>query len=141
MKTLKIICFAIIAIIAGSSCQSNQESNKSASDIIGAYEYTGNLEGIALYDESHFAFTFRTKTNKPDSAMTCEERFNSIESNAGTWTVKDSIVTLTITFHKDPKMIGTIQRFVYKNIGNEHNYRLIDQNGRTIGKGTAIKIK
>lgn len=141
MKTLIIICFGIIVLIAYNSCQSNQGSEKRTSDIIGAYAYTGNLEGIALYDESHFSFTFRTKMNKPDSVLTCEERYNSLQANAGTWTIKDSIVTLTCTFHKDPRMIGTVHRFVYKNIGNEHHYRLIDQEGKTISQGTAIKIK
>lgn len=140
MKTLKIIGFGIITLVIAYSCQSNQKFDKRTSDIIGAYQYTGNLEGVALYDENHFAFTFRTKTNKPDSALTIEEKYNSLESSAGTWTAKDSVVTLTMTFHKNPKMIGTIHRFVYKNNGNEHNYRLIDQNGKTIGEGSARRI-
>lgn len=140
MKKLKIIALAIIALAVAYSCKNVQKSDKVTSDIVGAYEYTGDLEGFALYDESHFAFTFRTRPDKPDSLLTVEEKYNSLESTAGTWTAQDSVVTLTVTFHKDPQMIGSVHRFVYKNSGNEHNFRLIDQDGNTVGTGSAKKI-
>ena len=141
MKTLAVIGFILTTLIVGFSCQSNQKSGKNTSDLVGAYEYTGNLEGMALSDESHFAFTYKRKSGKPDSLLTVEEKYNAIQANAGTWTLKDSIVTLTITFSKDPKMVGTVHRFVYNNIGNKHTYRIIDKNGKTIREGFAIKIK
>ena len=50
-------------------------------------------------------------------------------------------VTLTLTFHKDPKMIGTIHRLVNKNMENGHNCGLIDPTGNTKGQGSAIIIK
>jgi hypothetical protein len=141
MKTIKIIGMCVYALAILYSCQSNQDSGKKASDIIGAFKYTGNLEGIALYNEDHFTFTFRNKIDKPDSLLTYEEKYNSLYSCAGTWKLKDSIVTCTFTFDKDPKVIGTSLRFLYDIKGDLFNYRVIDEEGKVVSNGSAIKIQ
>ncbi len=141
MKAFKLIGFSVITLIIICSFQSNQKSVKQASELIGTYEYTGNLVGYCIMNENNFTWACRAKLNKPDSLLTLQERYNALNSAAGLWTVKDSIVTCTFKYHTNPKLVGTSFRYVYNLKGNKCTYRIIDKDGKTTGTGSSIKIQ
>jgi hypothetical protein len=111
-----------------------------ASDLPGTYEYTGNQKGISIWDEKYFIWMIESKSSLPDSEITPQSRLNSMNVAGGTWTVQDSIFTCTYQYHINPKMVGTSFRWMYIKNGNIRDIKLIDGEGRVIGRSSSIKI-
>jgi hypothetical protein len=113
--------------------------------LVGTWEYTGNIAGMAILNEKDFMFI---ATFKPDSAfsdsLTADEivdRYNTMNVIAGTHTIGDSIVTCTNRFHKDPNEAGKSWRWRYAVNGDDIHWEVIDDNGDVTGEGNAKRVR
>jgi hypothetical protein len=75
-----------------------------------------------------------------DSLNTGENIPKQILVEAGTWTMQDSIITLTFLFHSNPEMIGTTARVTRTVNGNNVDNYILGTNGDVIASVPIIRL-
>ena len=125
-----------------SSCKETSELSDKQDEIIGAYRYTGNYNGMAILSEKHFIFVPKMDTVSAmvDSLNTGENVPNQIIVEAGTWSLQDSIVTLTFLYHSNPAKIGTSTRIARSINGNNVDNYVLGKNDEILRKVSIIKL-
>ena len=120
MKKYFLIIPAII-LVAFSSCKETTELQDMRSEIIGAYRYTGDLNGLIIVSEKHFLAVpkMENEIESDDSLNTAENKPKQIFVESGTWSLQDSIITYTRQYHTNPKLIGTKVRV--KHVANNYD--------------------
>jgi hypothetical protein len=141
MKKYFLLIAAII-LVAFSSCNETTELSDMQNQIIGAYRYTGNNNGMGIYSEKHFIFVpkMETEVEMLDSSNTSENKTKQIIVEAGTWTLQDTIITNTFTYHSNPAKIGTSMQVALSFNGNDVVYYVLGKDNEVIRKGSAIKL-
>ena len=132
-----------IILLAFVSCKETTGSKDVQNEIIGTYQYTGNLDGIAITAEDYFIFAVNMGTGSAmaDSLNTGKNITNQFMVEAGTWSMQDSIVTCTILYDSNPAMVGTSFRYTYTLNGNNFTYNVLGDNGEITYRGSGIKLK
>jgi hypothetical protein len=134
---------AVVLSITFSSCQQNKKPSTEQSDVVGVYQYTGNLEGMSIWTDKYFVAAAKNK-NEPsevDSTDFYKHAYQSLVMEAGTWTQEDSIVTCTYLFAKNPSLVGKTFRFTYNSEGDNFSYHVLNENNERIGGGSTIRLK
>lgn len=141
MKKYFLFIPAII-LLAFSSCKETSDVSDKQNELIGAYQYTGKQNGMAIISEKYFLFVpyMDTVSAKLDSLNTGENMPKQISVEAGTWSIQDSIVTFTFLYHSNPARIGTSIRVTYAIDGNNYTHNILGANGEVIGRGSTIKL-
>ena len=139
MKLINNSFYALITIMSVSSCDQNMDREENVANIIGTWEYTGNRSGMAIFDDKNFIFF---TMSKPDSlfgdSLTLDElrdRYNSINTTAGTYVIRDSLVTCTIKYAKTPNIRGNTFRWTYTLVGDSLHFKILDENGKVRNEG------
>jgi len=132
----------VIILVAFSSCEETTELSDKQNEVIGTYRYIGNHNGMAIFSEKHFISVpnMETESAMVDSLNTGENIPNQILVGAGTWSMQDSIITLTLSFHSNPAKTGTSIRFKHIINGNKVYHYILGKNGKVIGKVSLIKL-
>ena len=145
MKNLIGLYLASLAIVFQSSCNSRTAENENVgSPIVGTWEYTGDVHGMAIWTENNFIFF---ASFKPDSlfkdSLNSEgmlDRYKTMAVLAGTYTIQDSIVTCTNKYAKNPQSVGDTWRWQYSVSGDELHWKVMDDNGKVTGEGDSRRV-
>lgn len=143
MKKFFLLILVII-LVTFSACKEAIEVSNYHDEILGAYRYTGNYNGMAILSDKHFLFVpnMKTDTTLTDSLTTAKKIRNLAFVESGTWTMQDSIITYTFQFHSNPSKIGTSVRV--KHIANSENDTVVGQilgeNDEVIYSAKLIKL-
>ncbi len=132
----------VIILLAFSSCKETSELSDKNEDVIGAYQYTGNKNGMAILSEKHFIFVpyMDTVSTMVDSLNTGENIPKQILVEAGTWSMQDSIITLTFLYHSNPAKIGTTTRVTRTINGNNVDNYILGKNGEILDEVPIIRL-
>ena len=136
------LLIAAILLVAFSSCKETTELSDYQNEIIGAYQYTGSHNGMAIISEKHFIFVpyMETEFEMVDSLNSGKNIPNQIIVETGTWSLQDSIITYTFLYHSNPAKIGTSIRVKHIASGNNVDAYILGKNDEVIRKATAIKL-
>ena len=128
--------------MAFSSCKETTELSDYQNELIGAYRYTGNHNGMIIISKEYFLMVpnMETESAMVDSLNTGENVSKQIYFGAGTWSVQDSIVTCTFQNHSNPASIGSTIRFTRTINGNNVDHYVLGKNDEVIGRGSSIKL-
>jgi len=87
-----LIIVPVAILMSFSSCQVEEEETKEQNEIIGVYQYTGNMEGVSVMTEKHFVFFARSIIESlPYDSLDIQTKYKSLTIHAGKWTIQDSI--------------------------------------------------
>lgn len=141
MKKCFLLIPAII-LVAFTSCMEKTELSDKENEILGAYQYTGNRDGMAIIAKNYFIFvgSMNTESAMDDSLDTAENIQNEFSVEAGKWSLQDSIVTCTSLYNSNPASVGTSFRWTYDIDGDNYTFNVLGDNGEVIGRGSAIKL-
>lgn len=146
MKNLIGLYFASLTLVFLFSCNpTTMKNEKEVPPIIGTWEYTGNVRGLAIVTENNFIFF---ATFKPDSlfsdSLNAEEildRYNTMNVLVGTNIIEDSLVTCTNKYSKDPNFVGATWKYTYSVSGDSLHWKVIDDNGKVTNEGDSKRVK
>jgi hypothetical protein len=132
----------VIILVAFAACTETTELSEKQNEIIGAYQFTGNNNGMAIFSENNFLIVSNLETESAtvDSLNTGMNLPKQIVIEAGTWSLQDSIFTNTYSYHSNPAKIGTYTRFKITTVGNKRDTYILGKNDEVIGIVTAIKL-
>lgn len=137
-----LIIVPVAILMSFSSCQVVEEETKEQNEIIGVYQYTGNMEGVSVMTEKHFVFFARSIIESlPYDSLDIQTKYKSLTIHAGKWTIQDSIITCNILFDKNPAAIGTSFRFKYKTEGDKFISYVLGSNDEVVGTATNIRLE
>jgi hypothetical protein len=145
MKNLSIIYFAAVSILFLNACNTGTKSEKATPSVLGTWEYTGNLEGMAIVNEKEFIFmaSYKPASSFGDSLTDASklDRFNNLIIAAGTHSIQDSVVTCTNKYHINPNLVGVTWKWTYSLKEDELHWKVLDENGKVTNEGDSKRMK
>lgn len=145
MKKLSIFCFATVSILYLNACNTGTKSEKTIPAVVGTWEYTGNLEGMAIVNEKEFIFMASSKPVSPSSDSLTDasklDRYNDLIVVAGTHNIQDSVVTCTNKYHINPNLVGVTWKWTYSLKGDDLHWKALDDNGKVTDEGDCKRLK
>ena len=145
MKKLIIFCVEVALLFFLSACNTSTTSEKSIPTIVGTWEYTGDMEGMAILTEKEFIFIGSSKAGSPSSDSLTDaaklERFNNLIVAGGTHNIQDSLVTCLTKYNINPNYIGQTWKWTYSLTGDDLHWKTIDDTGKVINEGDCKRMK
>ena len=139
------VCFAVLISILLLSCDRTTHETKNVSPVVGTWEYTGNVAGMAVFNENDFIIfaSFKPDSLFSDSLVSSEivDRYNSMVTIAGTHVIQDSIVTCTTKYHNQPNRKGEIWRWQFAVNGDDLVWKVLSKDGKVRSTGTGKRFQ
>lgn len=147
MKATPLISASALAAIALLVAAFSQSSSRvqARSQLDGIWEYmVPGVRGQSVFVNGHFVhFWQRADTTLPAGPLSDSTRaafFNSLLLIAGKFTLKDTIVTATIEYSKNPRGVGSVLRWTFSIHGDTIDYRVRNDSGRVTSSGRARRV-
>ena len=112
----------------------------------GIWQYINpGMRGQGYLIDGHYVFfaTFADSTLPPSGALTDAMRVKihtSMLLDAGTYSVRDTLVTMRREYSKDPRQSGVTWRWSFALKGDIITYHVLDDGGQATNVGRAVRL-
>lgn len=146
MKTLNGFCVgALVSVLLFSCNPTGMKEEKTVPQIVGTWEYTGDLSGLAIVTEHDFIFFNTLKSDSVPGASLDDKamlaRYKAMSVVAGTNVINDTLVTCTNKYNKNPDGVGVVWRYTYSVNGDNLHWKILDDNGKVTSEGDCKRVK
>jgi hypothetical protein len=136
MSRRRMVLAGLAAVAALGATRYSTSPHGAPSPIDGVWQYINpGMQGQSFIFEGRYVhFTAPSPASASDTAA-------AYTVDAGTFSIKDGIVTAKRTFASDTRLVGQAYRWTSTMKGDTAAYRVIDMEGKELSSGRAVRLR